>query len=202
MPFRTPEFDELESARVAYQADERRTLFYRTATELVELAFRGDLSLSLAQVLTVLLQRWNQPYERRSRFDTAHCADVERLLVEHGALLHVLRGRTIEAFSESDQPTVERLFHDFELVLGPVGAARALHLLAPRYFPLWDRDIASAYLVSLLEPGENGERYCRFMRIVKEQCAALGGEQRIGRNPLQALDEYNCWRQTMGAWGA
>ena len=69
MPFRTPEFDELENARAAYQADERRELFYRTATELVDLAIRNQISLSLAEVLTVLLQRWNQPYNRYSRFD-------------------------------------------------------------------------------------------------------------------------------------
>jgi hypothetical protein len=198
MPFRTPEFDELESARAAYAADERRDLFYRTATELVDLAIREQISLSLAEVLTVLLQRWNQPYHRHSRFDAAHCADIERLLSEHRAILQSLRERTIEDFSEADQTTVEELFHGFELVLGPVGAAKCLHLLAPRFFPLWDRDIASAYLVSLVEPGRNGARYCRFMRIVKEQCGDLGGEQRIGRNPLQALDEYNYCRHTKG----
>lgn len=196
MPFRTPEFDELENARAAYQADERRELFYRTAIELVDLAIRKQLSLSLPEVLTVLLQRWNQPYNRRSRFDAAHCADIERLLTEHDAALKILRERTIESLSDADQAMVERIFCDFELVLGPVGAARCLHLLAPRFFPLWDRDIASAYLVSLLEPGGNGERYYRFMRIVKEQCGDLGGEQRIGRNPLQALDEYNYCHHT------
>jgi hypothetical protein len=191
MPFRTPEFDELENARLAYEADERRDLFYRTATELVDLAIREQISLTLAEVLTVLLQRWNQPYDRYSRFDAAHCADIERLLSEHRALLQSLRARSIEDFSDDDQTMVEALFRDFELALGPVGAAKCLHLLAPRFFPLWDRDIASAYFVSLLEPGRNGERYCRFMRIVKGQCGELGGEQRIGRNPLKALDEYN-----------
>jgi hypothetical protein len=196
MPFRTPEFDELENARAAYQADERRELFYRTATELVDLAIRQQLSLSLAEVLTVLLQRWDQPYSRRSRFDAAHCADIERLLTEHDATLKGLRERTIESFSDADQVMVERIFGDFEVVLGPVGAAKCLHLLAPRFFPLWDRDIASAYLVSLLEPGRNGDRYYRFMRIVKEQCGELGGERRMGRNPLQALDEYNYCHHT------
>jgi hypothetical protein len=196
MPFRTPEFDELENARAAYQADERRELFYRTATELVDLAIRNQISLSLAEVLTVLLQRWNQPYNRYSRFDAARRADIERLLSEHRDLLHSIRERAIDDFSEADQATVEQLFQDFERILGPVGAARCLHLLAPRFFPLWDRDIASAYLVSLLEPGGNGERYYRFMRIVKEQCVDLGGEQRIGRNPLQALDEYNYCHHT------
>jgi hypothetical protein len=198
MPFRTPEFDELESARAAYEADERRDLFYRTATELVDLAVREQISLSLAEVLAVVLQRWNQPYYRHSRFDAAHCADIERLLSEHRAVLHSVRERSIEDFSDDDRSMVEELFCDFELVLGPVGAAKCLHLLAPRFFPLWDRDIASAYLVSLLEPGKNGERYGHFMRIVKEQCRDLGGEQRIGRNPLQALDEYNYCRHTKG----
>ena len=200
MPFRTPEFDELQSAQAAYQADERRTLFYRTATELVELAIREELSLSLAEVLTVLLQRWNQPGYRPSRFDAAHCADLERLLSAHGALLRAFRARTIEEFAAEDEATVEALFREFELALGPVGAAKCLHLLAPRFFPLWDRDIASAYFVSLLEPGQNGERYGRFMRIVHEQCVALGGEQQIGRNPLQVLEEYNHWRQAQ-RWG-
>ena len=198
MPFRTPEFDELESARVAYEADERRDLFYRTATELVDLAIREQISLSLAEVLAVLLQRWNEPYDRHSRFDAAHCADIERLLSEHRATLEGLRARTIEGFSDEDQGTVEALFCEFELVLGPVGAAKCLHLLAPRFFPLWDREVASAYFVSLLEPGGNGERYCRFMRIVREQCRELGGEQRLGRNPLHALDEYNYCRHTRG----
>jgi hypothetical protein len=196
MPFRTPEFDELENARAAYQADERRELFYRTATELVDLAIRRQISLSLAEVLTVLLQRWNQPYNRYSRFDAAHCADIERLLTEHDARLQILRERGIESLSDDDQVMVERIFSDFELALGPVGASKCLHLLAPRFFPLWDRDIASAYLVSLLEPGENGARYYQFMRIVKKQCGDLGGEQRIGRNPLQAMDEYNYCRHT------
>jgi hypothetical protein len=198
MPFRTPEFDELESARAACQADEARDLFYRTATELVDLAICEQVSLTLAEVLAVLLQRWNQPRHRHSRFDAAHCADIERLLSEHRALLQSLRARTIEDFSDADQTMVEALFREFELVLGPVGAAKCLHLLAPRFFPLWDRDIASAYFVSLLEPGRNAERYCRFMCIVKGQCGELGGEQRIGRNPLEALDEYNYCRHTKG----
>jgi hypothetical protein len=198
MPFRTPEFDELENARAAYEADERRDLFYRTATELVDLAIREQVSLTLPEVLAVLLQRWHQSHNRHSRFDAAHCVDIERVLSEHRAVLESLRARSIEDFSDDDQATVEGLFRDFELVLGPVGAAKCLHLLAPRFFPLWDHDIARAYFVSLLEPGRNAERYCRFMRIVKAQCRELGGEQRMGRNPLKALDEYNYCRHTKG----
>lgn len=44
-----------------------------------------------------------------------------------------------------DEATVKGVFKSFEKVLGPVGATKCLHLLAPRFFPLWDRAIAEAY---------------------------------------------------------
>ncbi|MCR4403910.1 MAG: hypothetical protein NUW06_01205 [Candidatus Acetothermia bacterium] len=94
---------------------------------------------------------------------------------------------------------MRRVFEDFERVLGPVGAAKCLHLLAPRFSPLWDRAIARAYGLSLGKSGKNGYRYYLFMRITKEQVDSLGGEGAIGSNPLKAIDEYNyckytkCW---------
>ena len=78
--------------------------------------------------------------------------------------------------------------------MGKTGAAKCLHLLAPRFFPLWDTKIAIAYK---LGKGEEAERYCRFMDITKGQIIDLGGEKAIGRNPLKALDEYNYWKYTL-----
>jgi hypothetical protein len=66
------------------------------------------------------------------------------------------------------------------------------------FFPLWDRAIAEAYGLALRQRGRNAERYCCFMRITKEQCKELGGEQTIGRNPLKAIDEYNYCKYTKG----
>ncbi len=86
---------------------------------------------------------------------------------------------------------ITTIFTDFEAVLGPVGAAKCLHLLVPRFFPLWDRKITEGYGLPLRGRGRNGERYCRWMAITKEQCAAFGGEQALGRNPVKAIDEYN-----------
>jgi hypothetical protein len=85
---------------------------------------------------------------------------------------------------------VQDIFKRFEWLLGPVGAAKALHLLAPRLFPLWDNAIAKANGVRILGRGENAKRYCFFMTAMKEQIEALGGQKRIGRNPLKALDEF------------
>ncbi len=80
------------------------------------------------------------------------------------------------------------LFNECDAVLGPVGAAKALHLLAPKFFPLWDREIAKWYKCPLVGVGSNGERYWRFMKIAQEQCIDLKNQ---GENVLKLIDEYN-----------
>jgi hypothetical protein len=83
-------------------------------------------------------------------------------------------------------------FGDFEAALGPVGAANALRLLAPRFLPLWDRAIAIAiqYTRHLRRTGTNGGHYLEFMRECREQSIAVGGDTATAeRNMLKALDE-------------
>jgi hypothetical protein len=189
---------EIDKGHVLFEANEPRDLFYRAATELVDLSIRGATSLSVAEALAVLLQTWNAAFYRfgRRKFNTQHFSDIEGLLKSHGHRLSLARQRSIETFDDELVPEVKRVFEDFESILGPVGAAKCLHLLAPRFFPLWDRAIAQAYSLGLRERGRNGELYCRFMAVVKGECATLGGERALGRNPLKALDEYNYCKHT------
>jgi hypothetical protein len=196
--FHTPTIQELAAAREAFEANEPRDLFYRAATELVDLAICEKTSLSVAEAVAVLLQTWNQAYYRYHKFDGEHFAAIERLMDRHEQTLMGFRQRAIESFSDGDEATVATLFEEFEKVLGPVGTAKCLHLLAPSFFPLWDREIAKKHRLGLQRSGTNGPRYCRFVRITKSQCGALGGEEAIGRNPLKALDEYNYCKYTKG----
>ena len=189
---------EIEAARQAFEAHEPRDLFYRAATELVALALDGRTSLSVAEALAVLLQTWNKMFYRYRRFDSQHFADIERLIRDHRSMLITFRQRSIQSLKQEDESEVVHVFKAFEEVLGPVGAAKCLHLLAPRFFPLWDRAIADAYSLPLRPRGRNAERYWRFMGIVKKQVQSLGGEQAIGRNPLKAIDEYNYCKHTKG----
>jgi hypothetical protein len=194
----TPTIQELQAARQAFEDNEPRDLFYRAATELVDLALRGATSLSVAESLAVLLQTWNKAFYRYRPFDDVHFLEIERLITTHQPVLSKFRERSIESFGDQDEVIVRTVFKAFEEVLGPVGAAKCLHLLAPRFFPLWDRAIAEACGVSLRRKGKNADQYCTFLRITKEQIEALGGEQIIGRNPLKAIDEYNYCKYTKG----
>lgn len=189
-----PTCQELEKAREDFEDIEPRSIFYRAAMDLVDLAIHNKTKLNLAEAIAVLLQTWNVSYYRFRPFNKEHLSDIENLLRKHPEIINKIRQQAIEDFSDKDVEIVKPIFQDFEHVLGKTGAAKCLHLLAPRFFPLWDTKIAIAYK---LGKGGEAERYCRFMDITKGQIIDLGGEKAIGRNPLKALDEYNYWKYTL-----
>lgn len=138
------------AAREVFEMNEPRDLFYRSATELVGLALREPGRLAVADALAILLQTWNKNYYRfHKSFNAAHFAEIDALLVKYGTELKAYRERKIEGLCDADEKDVLAIFEEFETVLGPVGAAKALHLLAPTFFPLWDRTIAKKYGVPL-----------------------------------------------------
>lgn len=181
----------LKKARKAFEANEPRNLFYRAATELVDLALRGATSLTVAEALAVLLQTWNKAYYQYRKFDNVHFADIENLLSENKVLIARYRRMRIDELDDADRTTTENLFQSFEHILGPVGAAKALHLLAPSFFPLWDRAIAKGYDLGLGRAGSNGDRYWQFLSISKQQCLDVRRDNPKCHDPLKSIDEYN-----------
>jgi len=187
---------DLKKAHEVFEANESRDIFYRAATELVNLALLGKTSLTVAEALAVLLQTWNKAYYQYRKFDNDHFASIERLLELHHTALKRYRNRSITDLVSKEQDTITQVFQAFERVLGPVGAAKALHLLAPRLFPLWDRAIAQAYGLPLSRAGSNGYGYWCYMLISKRQCMDVIRDIPRCQSPLKLIDEYNYCRYT------
>jgi hypothetical protein len=124
-------------------------------------------------------------------------SDLDALLASHRNVLRRFRDVPIRQFGKGDRRAARNLFADFDELLGPVGAAKALHLLAPRFFPIWDSRIARAYGFRPLR-GRSADAYVAFMEIVQQQVKALGGASAIGHNPLRKLDAFNYCRYTRG----
>lgn len=188
--------NDLRLARTAFDANEPRNIFYRAATELVGLAIRGETSLTVGEALSVLLQTWNKAYYQYHKFNNAHLTNIENLVADHRSVLVAFRARSIDSLDNRDHDVVNDLFQDFENVLGPVGAAKTLHLMAPDFFPLWDRKIAKGYDLPLGRSGSNGNRYCQFLLISQIQCRALKQHDAGALNRLRAIDEYNYCKYT------
>lgn len=114
---------------------------------------------------------------------------------EHLQSLRTYRKLTIEDLDDGYEQEVKSMFKDFEVVLGPVGAAKTLHLIAPSVFPLWDRAIADKYKTPLKKAGHNADNYFRFMQATRQQCLWLRRQSKQ-ENILKAIDEYNYCKHT------
>lgn len=187
-----PGREDLARAHEAFRAHESRDLFYRAATALVRLARQGAVDLTTGEAIAVLLRTWNSAYYRYHRNGATDYVSIEALIAKHGSWLDSVAQRTIASLVRADEQALFTVFADFEAALGPVGAAKALHLLAPHFIPLWDRAIAAEYIGHLSRAGTNSWRYLEFMRECREQSIVAGGDGAVAEgNILKALDEYN-----------
>ena len=129
---------ELKQGHKVYEEHEYRDLFYRAATELISMAIgKEDSQFPVEDALAVLLETWNRTVFRFQKIDRRKFFhELETLLHKHHDLIRNYRSRSIENLEERDRDSVCDLFTAFESAcVGPVGAAKALHLLAPRFFP-------------------------------------------------------------------
>jgi hypothetical protein len=185
-----PTVKEIEDARCSFVAGEPRYLFYQVAIELIDLARKNLTRVSVAEALAVLLQTWNVSFYRfRGGFTDEDLTRIKGLLIDHNAMIEAHRHRSIASLTSGELDALRMLFSHFEHVLGPVGAAKSLHLLAPSFFPLWDNAIARAYGVKFGRNAPDG--YIRFMQISKEQCRVLTEQGAPWADLLKAVDEYN-----------
>lgn len=188
----------LRQAHRRFEEEEPRNLFYRAATFLIECAHQPSAKLTLAESLAVLLQTWNAQYYRfRGGFRERNFTRLEALLERQAQTLAVWRGWRL-GVDPIDPARVSTVFTDFEGELGPVGAAKALHLLAPQYFPLWDRAIAAqTYHLTLASPAAGS--YVKLMARVSDEIGACGGWSAFapGENAVKLIDELHYCRSTL-----
>ena len=107
--------------------------------------------------------------------------------------------------------SIKTLYKKFSEVLGATGASKALHLIHPKLFVMWDDNIRKSYQIDV--PDENG--YLQFLRIAKKEiiefirdCAErhqLSFEEaeqfikeKTGVEITKLLDELNYLRYTRG----
>lgn len=193
-----PTYEEIVQAHNLFLQNEPRDLFYRTATYLIELSLNQNGALNISEAISALLQTWNKSYYRFRLFDDNHFRQIEILLQVNLNIILPFRNREISSHVDNDRETINSLFNSFENVLGPVGFAKYLHLLAPHFFPIWDRTIAIAYNLPLTISGTNSIKYFNFILTQKEQANALPRELPGGISKLKAIDEYNYCHFTKG----
>lgn len=136
-----PSRDEFLKGCEAFERHEKRDAMYKVATFLLS-HFWGKPS-DMADGLGVLLLTWNQAFYRYGVFDFDR---LEKCINHHFKKVETFRNKHIFALSSSDEEDIKDLFTKFLEALqidtgtmrgrkSPVAVAKALHLLAPSFFP-------------------------------------------------------------------
>ena len=183
---------ELKAGCKAFEEHEVRDAMYKTATFLV--GYFWGKPKEMADGLGVLLLTWNQAFYRygQMNFDA-----LEDCLSRNQQSIEAFRGRDIVSYTPADDEEINRLYNEFLVATqltdkhsnkrqSPVSVSKALHLLAPAFFPLWDDRIARKYGCHY--------KYIPFIRKMKEVVQVLGPEvdlRSTGKTLLKLVDEYN-----------
>jgi len=189
---------QIKRAHKSYLKNEPRNLFYRLAIHLVKEALNGKGRLNLAEAVSILLQTWNRRYYQHFKFTNEHLSQIGDLLSHNRRTLARYERRNINSLKENENVQIKSLFKEFELVLGPVGAAKVLYLFAPKFFSLWDNKIANKYGHWLSRRGTNARKYFEFMLCQKKQSAAIECPLPDNITTLKSIDEYNYCKFTSG----
>ena len=152
---------------------------------------------------------WNSAFYRTGDISFAH---VENTLLKHTIKLDEYRTRVITTISPDEFKKIGEIYYEIlysfgarknekngdgkKMIYSPVSAAKAMHLLCPNFFPLWDSSIAKAYGCYWDDTLYSFPEYWKFISKTKKQVELLRTE---GRPPkdirgipvLRLIDQYN-----------
>jgi len=187
-----------------FEKREKRDAMYKVATFII--SYYWEKPSDMANGLGVLLLTWNQVFYRYGSFDfdkLEKCININLKKVE------IFRKRCITSLLESDEKNITDLFKEFlealQIDLGkirgrtsPVAVSKALHLLAPDFFPIWDQKIAKAYGYNYYKNPE--KKYFSFCKIIKTIADKVEGYiVHSDKTLIKLIDEYNFSKYT-GGW--
>jgi hypothetical protein len=197
---------EFERGYKAYQENDlTRDAAYKVARFWVD-NFWGKSQM--ADGMGVLLLTWNASFYRYGLFDFAN---LEAALQKNMPTIE--KFRTLDLVKtdielKDYEADIMCLFQDFLTALkitkgkkeikSPVSVAKALHLLAPKFFPIWDYKIATAYKCYYSNPPPE-QKYVDFvqkMKTLAQQLQVQGYVPPSDKSFLKLIDEYNYMKYT------
>lgn len=186
-----------------YEKREQREAVYKIA-QLVVSHFWDNPS-RVADGVAALLVSWNRAFYRFGLFSVdklVKCSEDNADLLAH------FRSRDIWSLSVGDADAIEGLFGAFLEALriesgksegrkSPVAVGKALHLLAPSFFPIWDQKIARAY--GCYYSSAPAQKYVHFCGITKDMAeVAQEYTSRSDKTLVKLIDQYNYSKFTRG----
>jgi hypothetical protein len=190
---------------------------YKVATRLIKESWAKPSKIKHSEVaegLGVLLLVWNAAHFKHGSLDFDA---LEKCIADNENLLNEYREQNILTYTSKDDAKIKLLFTAFLEALmiserwtgtkkrTPVGVVKALHLLAPDFFPLWDEAIAKDGYGCHYAKDPLGQYHC-FIGKIKENAERLDKDDEVKslvtstrKSLIKLIDEYNYVTHTLPA---
>ena len=199
-----PDKGEFIKGHTAFKTKDPRDAVYNVATAFISCIW-GD-PIQMADGIGEFLLKWNKLFYRSDKnldFDA-----LERCIAANLQKLKGFRERDIFSLSNDDEDNIKYLFNEFlnaskissgkrQGTKSPVSVAKALHVIAPSFFPLWDTAIARHYGCDYSKLP--AKKY--FLFCIKMKNMAKAVKNYVNKPPdklLKLMDEYNFAKYTKG----
>ena len=141
----------------------------------------------------LLLFTWNFAAVRTKKLNFDN---VGNLIRKNQDDLRLLEAFSIQSADEKAWGVIEKVFASFMELLGQTGASKALSLLNPHLFVMWDTAIRKRLnkeLIPGIKNGESAQYYVTFLRGVQAIIKEYGIAEKLPPGSLIAkkIDEYH-----------
>ena len=195
-----PTISQLRKGIQKFRRYEKRDAMYKVATRIIH-DYWGKPE-EVTDGLGVLLLTWNQALYRYGPFDFSK---LEKFIRTRSSELNYYRNKNILNWNKNDDAIIKIIFDELigalasiskngKLRRSPVAVSKALHLLAPSFFPLWDNAIAKEYRCYWYNYNKASDKYLLFFQKILDFCKYLNRHRekdRTGKTSLKIIDEYN-----------
>jgi hypothetical protein len=192
-----PLFDDFCDPSKDFQ-NESRYFCYELASQLIKKA--QDISGqdwheedSTIKGILLLLYTWNFAAKQTKKLDFEN---VRELLHNTKAELKSLENSCIRTVDKDSWNMIKTVFDKFRNLFGQTGASKALSLLNPKLFVMWDTAIRKRLnkaLIPGIMKGENGEYYVIFLQGIQKIIDKYNITEKLPKDSIVAkkVDEYN-----------
>lgn len=178
-----------------YEDKEPRDAMYSVATRWIDLNWGNPIDM--ASGIGVILISWNKVYYQRGEFNYS---GLESMLGQYMHYFNYFRSIHIREYSVYQSRQIEYIY---KLIQSPlevtrkgapiraaVSTAKALHVISPNFFPLWDNAIAEYYDCDYAANG--AATYTKFISIMKQFAFIVEGwGVQKSKSVLKLIDQYN-----------
>lgn len=146
--------------------------------------------------ILLLLFCWNFAARKTKRLNKDNIRELlERCLNDLQRLKKISITDFDTRYDSDDIKTIQRLYKEFKDELGQTGASKALSLLNPALFVMWDTKIRRELkkIIKGISNGENPTNYINFLIGIRKIIDSENLEERINKNDFIAkkIDEYH-----------